>query len=628
MLPEGLRVEEGWERKEIVRRSVGGFAGMLSAFSLLAVLAGFVIVYNRLGAIFEGRTWQVGLFRTAGVRRSVVVWELVKESVLVGVVGSLVGVVIGEIIGRAALPVLAETVALNFRVPVVVDGKGAVDVWAGVSGLVVGVAASGLAAVVPAVRVGGRQPVAALRWRGRDLVVGGEVRMHWWLRLGVLVAAGVLVVVQRMTGWVWVGNVTTGLVAAGGCLLALPLVVASGRPLGLLLERVFGPEGRFAGVHMRSSPRRAGAGVIILAAGLGAVLLFATLGKSFEESVRESIVSVVQAPVMVTSAYRSGSYVEAPMDDSVRGLLQEIRGVAVAAGEVQLDWHGSHGGIAIDAFDPEYFIDQRLSEWTTIGRALPAATVRVARGEAVFVSPAGARALSTAVGETFSLDTPKGPQRFLVAAVTFSHSFSSSLGLVIMSRDRYKEAWNDSTVNRIHVALEPGADVQAVRTEIAGRLGHQYRLRLVSGAQMVEYFTGEVRRAFSLQYLGDLIVLVLVLVGVGDAMAAGVLERIGQFGVMRGVGVRGSSLAWVVALEAIGSGLLGLLIALGVALVLGLFWVNVQFPALVGYMLRFHFPYVFAGVVGLLALVTCLLGAVIPATRAAKVSVRDALRHE
>src|SRR5439155_1066288 len=63
MLPEGLTVAEPALRKDVIRKTIGGFQAMLTAFGLLAVLAGFVICYSRLGAIFEARTWEVGLLR-------------------------------------------------------------------------------------------------------------------------------------------------------------------------------------------------------------------------------------------------------------------------------------------------------------------------------------------------------------------------------------------------------------------------------------------------------------------------------------------------------------------------------------------------------------------------------------
>ena len=117
-LPPGLEVQEPALRKEVVRDGVAAFQSMLTAFGLLAVVAGFVICYSRLGAIFEARTWEVGLLRAGGLRRSVVFRELLKESVLLGAAGAALGIPLGVLVARVGLPFLATTTALASNLPV------------------------------------------------------------------------------------------------------------------------------------------------------------------------------------------------------------------------------------------------------------------------------------------------------------------------------------------------------------------------------------------------------------------------------------------------------------------------------------------------------------------------------
>src|SRR6185436_13540973 len=91
VLPAGLTVEEPARRKDVIRRSIAGFQAMLTGFGLLTVLAGFVICYSRLGAIAAARTWEVGLLRAVGLRRTAVFAEILKENLLVGLTGTSLG---------------------------------------------------------------------------------------------------------------------------------------------------------------------------------------------------------------------------------------------------------------------------------------------------------------------------------------------------------------------------------------------------------------------------------------------------------------------------------------------------------------------------------------------------------
>src|SRR5205823_6620266 len=140
-LPPGLTAEETAVRKEVVRRTIGGFQAMVTAFGLLAVVAGFVICYSRLGAIFEARTWEVGLLRAVGLRRVVVFRELLKESLLLGVSGTAAGIPLGVFIGRHALPFVAAATAINFRLPVP-SAKASVDLGGLAAGVAVGLGAA------------------------------------------------------------------------------------------------------------------------------------------------------------------------------------------------------------------------------------------------------------------------------------------------------------------------------------------------------------------------------------------------------------------------------------------------------------------------------------------------------
>jgi ABC-type antimicrobial peptide transport system permease subunit len=142
------------------------------------------------------------------------------------------------------------------------------------------------------------------------------------------------------------------------------------------------------------------------------------------------------------------------------------------------------------------------------------------------------------------------------------------------------------------------------------------------------YLAGAARQAFSALYVMEAVTLLLVLFGIGDALAAGVLERTRQFALLHAVGVRPTRLAALVLLEGAGIAVLGIVLAAAAGVALSLFWVRVQFPALLGWNLDYSFPATFVGLAATLALVLCIAGSAGPSLRAAKLSVPQALRNE
>ena len=622
MLPEGLTVAEPALRKDVIRKTIGGFQAMLTAFGLLAVLAGFVICYSRLGAIFEARTWEVGLLRAVGLRRSVVFFELLKESLLLGAAGTVLGLPLGVVIGWHALPFMATATAINFHLPVPETQPAAAS--GGIAfGIVVGLMAATLAAGIPALRLARKQPVAALTMRGREAPASSS-------KLAAAVAPCLLIIIAVLVAWQQVshltalGNVTTGLVALAACALARPLVVHGGRLLTPPWQRLFGQPGRFAARHLGQHARRAGLTVATLGLGLGVTLMFGMLGWSFERTVVSQLSARFQADIVVTSAFLSGGWMNAPLSDRLVDEIATTTGVRLAAGQQLTDAEYRKKAIALFSYDPICFRDRRVCGWPLAPGSVPSALESVARGDAVLVAASFAFQNGVAPGDRIELESPHGSQSFLVAAVVAEEPANA----IIMSRARYRELWNDAQVRWIHVVLDDRADSALVRAALARRFGEEHRLQVRSVRELLDYFGSQTRKAFSVLYLMEGIIFLLVLIGIGDTLATSVIERTHEFGMMRAIGLYRSRLVGMVVLEGLGIGLLGLLLAAATGLLLGLFWVRVQFPAILGWRLDLHFPSRFAIGAVVLTLTLCLVGAVLPSLRAARLSVSEALRNE
>jgi putative ABC transport system permease protein len=248
----------------------------------------------------------------------------------------------------------------------------------------------------------------------------------------------------------------------------------------------------------------------------------------------------------------------------------------------------------------------------------------VVAADGAIVSRSFAHRFGVRAGDTVDVESPHGPQRLRIANVTDMEPTAA----LILDRERVRKDWNDAFISWIRVALASGADPTAVSAAIARGLGQRYRLHILRGPELVEFYAGQVRQAFRGVYPMEAIIFLLVIVGLGDALAAGVLERTREFGMLRAVGISRAAIAGIVVLEGVAIGLLGLCLAAAAGIGLGLFWVKVQFPALLGWQLDLHFPSAFALSAAALTLAICVLAALAPALRAARLSVPTALRSE
>ena len=197
-----------------------------------------------------------------------------------------------------------------------------------------------------------------------------------------------------------------------------------------------------------------------------------------------------------------------------------------------------------------------------------------------------------------------------------------------MSRELYRRLWKDDLITYAHVAVAEGHTPQAVAAAIASDFGEKYRLRVLETPAMIEYFAAQARAAFSSQYLMEAIALLLILIGIGDTLAADVTARTREISMMQAGGLRRSWIVQIVILEGAAIGVLGLLLAGALGVVLGFFWVDVQFPAILGWNLDLHVPLGSMLVTAVVTMVLCLVGSVLPALRAAHLAIPAGLRGE
>ncbi|MGH9224680.1 MAG: ABC transporter permease, partial [Acidimicrobiales bacterium] len=217
------------------------FKTFLLVFSGIALLVATFSIYNTFSILVAQRTRESALLRALGASRRQVLGSVLAETSVVGVVASLVGVACGLAIA-GLLKGLFD--AFGFALPA---GGLTVRTGAVVLAVLIGVAATVVSGLLPAVRASRTAPVAALRDSAVDRSGTSAVRA---VVGAVVAAAGVGVVVLALVGG---GDSSLG-VAGLGALLTLVGVVVVGpvvaRPVagavGLPLARLRGVTGVMA----------------------------------------------------------------------------------------------------------------------------------------------------------------------------------------------------------------------------------------------------------------------------------------------------------------------------------------------------------------------------------------------
>jgi putative ABC transport system permease protein len=419
------------------------------------------------------------------------------------------------------------------------------------------------------------------------------------------------------------GAVASVALIAAAAILIEPSLGMVGRPIGAVL-------GQAASVGLRDqsrAPSRAIGASAVLLAGVGLAVWIGNTGQSFERFVAGTSASARSADLMV-----DGSVDEVELgqnsprlDEEILEGLLTIPGIELAVGDVMAI--ATNPEIGIHAVDPGRFQSEHYPRWELAANSLPDALARVSRGEGLLADPEVLRTHRIEVGDTLQISSPTGALDLPIVGVMRT-SFITPRGTVVLSRDVYRQAWGDSSIGRAYVALRPGADKKIVRKQILEKMGNKYRIRVIDNDELRAWVAASVQRAFGFLDTMSAITIVVVLIGAADALIANVLERTREIGTLRSLGYSPAAIARMVLAQALAIGIVGSGLAVLVGIGTSLAFVEGVLQAILGWQLEMYVRYAVVSAIALMGIMACVVGALIPAVRASKMSIGQALREQ
>ena len=329
VLPAGVQAITGGQlATENLDNINSGFLGFLStgltAFAAIALLVAAFSIYNTFSILAAQRGRESALLRAlGGTRRQLAVAGL-AETLVIGVVGSVAGWAGG--IGIAAL-LKGVFNGFGFALPA---GGLVLRASSSVLAVAVGVAATVLAGVLPALRASRVPPLAALRELDAEPARVSRVRSA----LGfLLTAGGVAAAIAGIAGR-GQGLATAGAVGllAGFVVLGPVAVRPAAAVLGAPIAALRGVGGRLARDNALRNPRRTAATASALMVGVTVATLFTVIGASLKASATQGVDRTLAADLVVYQPGYGGSAGLAGFSPTLAAGLGRLPSVGVAAG--------------------------------------------------------------------------------------------------------------------------------------------------------------------------------------------------------------------------------------------------------------------------------------------------------
>ncbi len=311
VLPPGLQILPASGRTRATEEMTRAFRLNLTALSLLALICGAFLIYNTMTfSVVQRRQW-IGTLRALGVSRREIFALVLGEAFAVAVLGTGAGLGAGVLLGRGLVRLVTQTI--NDLYFVVSVRELAVPASTLALGALLGLGATLLAALVPAIEATQAPPRAALLRSTLEARLRRSLPRVTLLGLGLLAAGGALLL-PRNLAVSFMGLFAVIL----GCALLTPaatvlLIGLLRRPLGALL----GVLGRMAAGGVVASLSRTAVAISALVIAVSVTVGIGVMVDSFRQTVIRWLGTTLQSDIYVSAPSRAGGLVGTALDPEV-----------------------------------------------------------------------------------------------------------------------------------------------------------------------------------------------------------------------------------------------------------------------------------------------------------------------
>jgi putative ABC transport system permease protein len=577
----------------------------LTVFAVIGMITGAFLIFNTFSMLVAQRTRELALYRSFGASRGQVNRSVLTEAVLLGLTASLVGLLLGIGVGW-----LLKTLVGQFGGDLPVSGV-VVRPYVVITTLLIGTLFTVVAAVVPAIRASRVAPIEAMR----SAVTPDKPLLKLTVAGVVLLAAGLLLLILRFTEVI---KGQLGLTLGGGALLVFLGVVLLApmlsrpvtRGLGALLGRRV--PSRLGTSNTGRNPRRTAITAVALMLGVALATAAGLFASSLKAGLTETFSTDMKAQLVVSAGF-TGS-LQAGFDPALEQQMQAIPGVATAAA-VRADFGRIAGGDAqLTSGDPV-----RLAELFTLSAT--SGEIRPLTAGEIIIDSGTADRTGAKVGDSVSVTTARGgEQQQKVVAILESSAVMS--GPLLNSVDA--AGFTSPLAQGGYVEVADGQDVNAVKERLDQLFADNPEMTVNNQQELIDQSTSFLDILLTvLNVLLGLTILVAVL-GVINTLLLSVYERTREIGLIRAIGLSRRSTAWMITVESVLISVFGALLGVIVGVGLGLAAVKI----LQGDFLKLTIPWGYLVTVLILAIIAGVVAAILPAIRAARLNVLEAIAYE
>lgn len=596
------------ESSEEFTGEINIIGNILLGFGGVSLFVSIFIIYNTFAIVLGQRTQELALLRTIGADPKQIKRSVLGEALVIGVLASAGGIAGGIGVAKGLEALVNASGGSLPEIPTIIAARTIV------AAIVIGIGVTMLAAIGPARRAGTVPAIEALRGGADASAPGSPTRIVSGLGLfGVGIGAGAL-------GLAGSGSTaaTIALMAAGaiGIFLSVTLlspmaVGAITKVLGWPLIKTSGVAGRLAQQNAARNPRRTATTAAALMIGLALVCTALVVGQSIKNSVSTTLEESATADYYITDQLED---VELPI-----GLPAQLEQDDV-----------------FDAVSGFRYVETRVNDEVTLNVAAdfdqlpPLLDADISEGgydtsvtHPALVAAKHAEDNDLGVGDVVSTEFANGA--VVDATITGIFNDEALITADYLFDETVFDAAGDRTGHEwIAISVADGASQADIDAAIATLTAEFPAADIETTEAFQDRTVGTIDQLLTIVNVMVALAVVIALIGIANTLALSVFERTRELGLVRAVGMTKRQLRRMVRFEAALVATFGAVLGVSVGILFG--WGVVQaLPA--SFASSFAVPYGSILTLMIVAAGAGVLAAVLPARRAGRLNVLDAISH-
>tara|TARA_Y100000766_G_scaffold27725_1_gene19235 strand:+ start:315 stop:2966 length:2652 start_codon:yes stop_codon:yes gene_type:complete len=604
--------EAAAEQADSIKQGLDFFNTILNVFAGIAIFVGAFIIQNTFRILLLQRTKELSLLRALGTSKRQIYRLVISESLFMSVIGSALGIGLG--IGLA-VAVKAGLQYFEFGLP---DGPLVLTSEAALIGLAIGITVTILSSLLPARKASQVSPMEAIR----DSVSTPKAK-SLFLRLlfGSLISAigfgmlfGVLFEFLDVPTLSALQQVGFG---AGIIFIGISVITPSiTKPFVFLFEKiynlVFGILGKLATENSKRTPRRTASTASALMIGLTLISLANVITTSFKAQAETLISEVILADYQVSAANVFASPgIPTGLSEELLELdevtkLSRTRATVVGYNERPLIL----GAVDETVFDLVKTDDIEGSRENFLNE------------NAIGVLRPTAEREELSVGDEVSLIIPEEGERIFTVSYIFDWTTQPPAEFfVLLENNSFFTEESLDTELYFNVSEKTPELEERINAIVAGYPGVEIR----DEDGLVEEANNQIQLLLNVIYGFLSISIFVALFGITNTLSLSVYERTREIGLMRAIGTYRKQIRRMIFIESSIISIFGA--ALGTGLGIFFAWSLIQTLADEGFTVfsvSIQQTFLWIGI----AIIAGVIAAILPAIRASRQNILDAISYE